>query len=135
MSSGEKSHVRLTYKRNASDITWIYRVDEEILRSAQTWLALQNTVPTAEILADWFHKNGAALNCATGPSYISRDADGSIEERYCRDGLEHRDDGPAYSWRRSNGATSEEYRRMGKLHRDDGPAVTVRHANGSIIEE
>jgi hypothetical protein len=135
MTSGEISYVTLTYQQDSSEITWIYKVEEDILRSAQMWMAQQSAAPATQDLADWFRKNGAVQDCPSGPAFIRRNAaDGSIEERYCRNGLPHRDDGPAYSWRRADGSTYEAYWRMGKLHREDGPAVVERRADGSTKE-
>ena len=60
--------------------------------------------------------------------------DGTVVERWYKDGVLHCEGGPARVERRPDGTVFEEWYKSGELHREDGPAYVERHPDGTVIE-
>jgi hypothetical protein len=114
-----------------------YAVSEEIfrdLREANRKTKWWQRKLTGMKLQNWLEKNGCKLDNPDGPAYVFHGANGLTQERYYRNGKQHREDGPARITRNPDGSTEEEYYRDDKRHRADGPAYVKRLGNVSIEE-
>jgi hypothetical protein len=132
MTGEQTSHITIIYRDYGNEFTLTYAVDETTLNRALR----EVKEPTGKALKIWLEDRGCRLDSPDGPALLIRNAEGSTEDYYYRDGELHRDDGPAIVKRFADASSEERYCRSGKLHREDGPAFVHRNADGTTrVEE
>jgi len=93
----------------------------------------QTVHPDGTVTEKW-HKDGK-LHRGDGPALVERYPDGTVIEWWCRNDKLHRIDGPAYVERRPDGTVVEGGYRNGVVHREDGPAWVRRSPDGTVVEQ
>ncbi len=82
----------------------------------------------------WLNKEGKSDSQNGRPSEVFTSSDGTIEERYHRNGELHREEGPVQVKLMANGSYSERWCKNGKEHRDDGPSYIRIMSDGERFE-
>ena len=90
--------------------------------------------PDGTVVERWY-KDGV-LHREGGPAYVERRRDGTaVIEWWYRNNKLHREGGPAWVRHHTDGTVIEQWYRNGKLYRDGGPSWVERHPNGTVTEE
>ena len=103
MTSGQTSHITVTYRDSGIDVTRIYAISEHI--SCDLDRHMQK--PTGKDLQSWLVKRGCRLDSADGPAVVWHGADGTKVEEYYRDGRRYRENGPAIVKSFADGSTEK----------------------------
>jgi hypothetical protein len=88
-----------------------------------------------QVFGPYITREYERLHRNDGPADIERRPNGTLIEKWYREGRLHREGGPAITARYGDGTVTEEWYRDDKMHREDGPAAIMRRPDGTVTEE